>query len=68
MDRLGVSLPGQVSTPAMLVTAPRRPFGQNRSGACGAVVHRQTAHDVQSVIRAARDCGLPLSVRGGVSR
>ena len=33
-----------------------------------AVVHRQTAFDVQSAIRAVRDCGLPLSVRGGVSR
>ena len=30
-----------------------------------AVVHCRTTEDVQSAIRAARDCGLPLSVRGG---
>lgn len=30
-----------------------------------AVVHCQTPEDVQSAIRAARDCDLPLSVRGG---
>ena len=30
-----------------------------------AVAHCRTAQDVQSAIRAARDCDLPLSVRGG---
>jgi FAD/FMN-containing dehydrogenase len=30
-----------------------------------AVVHCRTTDDVQLAIRAARDCGLPLSVRGG---
>jgi hypothetical protein len=30
-----------------------------------AVVHCRTAKDVQAAIRAARDCDLPLSVRGG---
>src|SRR6266850_3983731 len=30
-----------------------------------AVAHCRTAEDVQSAIRAARDCDLPLSVRGG---
>ena len=30
-----------------------------------AIAHCRTAQDVQSVIRAARDCNLPLSVRGG---
>ena len=30
-----------------------------------AVAHCRTTQDVQSAIRAARDCGLPLSVRGG---
>ena len=30
-----------------------------------AVVHCRTPQDVQSWIRAARDCDLPLSVRGG---
>src|SRR6516165_1689181 len=29
------------------------------------VVHCRTAQDVQSAIRAVRDCDLPLSVRGG---
>src|SRR5215475_16020388 len=30
-----------------------------------AVVHCRTVQDVQSAIRAVRDCELPLSVRGG---
>ena len=30
-----------------------------------AVAHCRTTQDVQSAIRAARDCGLPLSIRGG---
>ena len=30
-----------------------------------AIAHCRTAQDVQSAIRAARDCNLPLSVRGG---
>ena len=30
-----------------------------------AVVHCRTTEDVQLAIRTARDCGLPLSVRGG---
>jgi FAD/FMN-containing dehydrogenase len=30
-----------------------------------AVAHCRTPEDVQSAIRAARDCQLPLSVRGG---
>jgi hypothetical protein len=30
-----------------------------------AVVHCRTVQDVQSAIRAVRDCDLPLSVRGG---
>ena len=30
-----------------------------------AIAHCRTAQDVQSTIRAARDCNLPLSVRGG---
>jgi FAD/FMN-containing dehydrogenase len=30
-----------------------------------AVVHCRTTEDVQSSIKIARDCGLPLSVRGG---
>ena len=64
--RLGERLPGRVSTPAMTATPPRRPFGQNRLGACRApssTARRATTSRL--AIRAARDCGLPLSVRGG---
>jgi FAD/FMN-containing dehydrogenase len=67
--RLGERLPGWVSTPgadgyAAATAIWSKPVGHMPR----AVVHCQTADDVQSAIRAARDCGLPLSVRGGVSR
>jgi FAD/FMN-containing dehydrogenase len=66
LDRLAVSLPGQVSTPGdagyVAATATwSKPVGR----APRAVVHCQTVDDVRSAIRAARDCDLPLSVRGG---
>jgi FAD/FMN-containing dehydrogenase len=69
LDRLAVSLPGQVSTPGdasygAAIGHLVKPAGRMPR----AVVHRQTGDDVQSAIRAARDCRLPLSVRGGVSR
>ena len=69
LDRLAVSLPGQVSTPGdasygAATAIWSKPVGRMPR----AVVHRQTADDVRLAIRAARDCGLPLSVRGGVSR
>jgi hypothetical protein len=69
LDRLAASLPGQVSTAgddgyAAATATWLKPVGRMPR----AVVHRQTADDVQSAIRAPRDCGLPLSVRGGVSR
>ena len=50
----------------MTATPPQRRSGQSRSAACRAL--SSTAgqpEDVQSAIRAARDCDLPLSVRGG---
>ena len=66
LHRLGSQAPGRVSMP-----------GDDRYGAATAiwpkpvgrmpraVVHCRTAEDVQSAIRAARDCDLALSVRGG---
>ena len=64
--RLGERLPGRVSTPsedgyAAATAIWSKPVGRMPR----AVVHCQTADDVRSAIRAARDCGLPLSVRGG---
>jgi FAD/FMN-containing dehydrogenase len=69
LHRLGERLPGRLFTPgddgyAAATAIWSKPVGRMPR----AVVHRQTADDVQSAIRAARDCGLPLSVRGGVSR
>ena len=66
LHRLGGQVPGGVSMP-----------GDDRYGAATAIwpkpvgrmpraiVHCRTAEDVQSAIRAARDCDLALSVRGG---
>jgi FAD/FMN-containing dehydrogenase len=64
--RLGERLPGGVSTPgdpgyieATAIWA--KPVGRMPR----AVVHCRTAEDAALAIRAARDCDLPLSVRGG---
>jgi FAD/FMN-containing dehydrogenase len=64
--RLGERLPGQLSLPgdpgyteATAIWA--KPIGRMPR----AVVHCRTAEDVRLAIRAARDCDLPLSVRGG---
>ncbi|HXW70309.1 MAG TPA: FAD-binding protein [Methylocella sp.] len=66
LDRLGEQLPGRVSMPgeegyAAAIAIWAKPVGPVPQ----AVVHCQTTEDVQSAIRAARDCDLPLSVRGG---
>ena len=66
LDRLSEQMPRRVSTPGndgyAAATAIRsKPVARMPR----AVVHCQTADDVQSAIRAARDCGLSLSVRGG---
>src|SRR5262245_37256065 len=63
---LGGQLPGRVSRPgddryAAATAIWAKPVGRMPR----AVVHCRTPQDVQSVIRAARDCDLPLSVRGG---
>jgi FAD/FMN-containing dehydrogenase len=66
LSRLGERLPGRLSTPgdpgyieATAIWA--KPVGRMPR----AVVHCRTAEDVAFAIRAARDCDLQLSVRGG---
>src|SRR3984893_5612971 len=64
--RLGGQLPGRVSRPgddgyAAATSIWPKPVGRTPL----AVVHCPNPEDVQSAIRAARDCDLPLSVRGG---
>jgi len=56
----GVSLPGEdgYAAATAIWTKPVGPLPR-------AVVHCRTTEDVQSSIKIARDCGLPLSVRGG---
>src|SRR5215469_2465890 len=66
LRRLGGQLPGHVSRPgddryAAATAIWAKPVG----GMPRAVLHCRTPKDVQSAIRAARDCDLPLSVRGG---
>ena len=66
LRRLDGQLPGRVSRPGdnryIAATALwAKPIGRMPR----AVVHCRTPQDVQSAIRAARDCDLPLSVRGG---
>ena len=66
LRRLEAQLPGRVSlsgehgyaAAAAIWAKPVGPLPR-------AVVHCRTTDDVQSAIRTARDCGLPLSVRGG---
>jgi FAD/FMN-containing dehydrogenase len=66
LRRLGEQLSGQLSMPgddryAAATAIWAKPVGVRPR----AVVHCQTVEDVQLAIRAARDCHLPLSVRGG---
>lgn len=66
LHRLSTQLSGRLSKPgddryAAATAIWAKPIGRMPR----AVVHCRTAEDVQSVIRAARDCQLPLSVRGG---
>jgi FAD/FMN-containing dehydrogenase len=63
---LGEQLPGRLSMSgddryAAATAIWAKPVGHMPR----AVAHCQTPEDVQSAIRAARDCDLPLSVRGG---
>jgi FAD/FMN-containing dehydrogenase len=66
LHRLGEQLPGRLSRPGsdryVAATAIwAKPVGRMPR----AVVHCRTPEDVQAAIRAARECHLPLSVRGG---
>jgi FAD/FMN-containing dehydrogenase len=63
---LGGQLPGRVSLPggdgyAAATAIWAKPVGSMPR----AVIHCRTTDDVQLSIAIARDCGLPLSVRGG---
>jgi FAD/FMN-containing dehydrogenase len=65
-QRLDRRLPGQVSKPGDARYAAATAIWAKPVGCTPrAVVHCRNAEDVQSAVRAARDCGLPLSVRGG---
>ena len=67
LRRLEAQLPGRVSLPpggdgyAAAIAIWAKPAGPMPR----AVVHCRTTDDVQLSIAIARDCGLPLSVRGG---
>ena len=64
--RLRERLPGRVSTRSQDGYAAATAIWSKPAGRMlRAVVHCQTGDDIRSAIRAARDCGLPLSVRGG---
>jgi FAD/FMN-containing dehydrogenase len=64
--KLGNQLPGRLSMPGDEGYVAATAIWAKPSGAMPrAVVHCRTVQDVQSAIRAVRDCDLPLSVRGG---
>jgi FAD/FMN-containing dehydrogenase len=64
--RLREQLSGRLSLPEEdRYTAATAIWPKPVGGMPRAVAHCWTAQDVQWAIRAARDCDLPLSVRGG---
>src|SRR5262245_44278150 len=64
--RLGRQLPGGVSRPGDAgYVAATAIWAKPVDRAPCAVAHCRTAEDVQSAIRAARHCDIPLSARGG---
>jgi FAD/FMN-containing dehydrogenase len=64
--RLGKKLAGKLSLPGDEAYGAATAIWAKPTGALPrAIAHCETAADVQSAIRAARDCHLPLSVRGG---
>ena len=66
LHKLGNQLPGRLSMPGDEGYVAATAIWAKPSGAMPrAVVRCRTAQDVQSAIRAVRDCDLPLSVRGG---
>jgi len=66
LQKLGNQLSGRLSMPGDDRYVAATAIWAKPSGAMPrAVVHCRTVQDVQSAIRAVRDCDLPLSVRGG---
>src|SRR5215831_14472036 len=66
LHKAGNQLPGRLSMPGDDRYLAATAIWAKPSGTMPrAVVHCRTVQDVQSAIRAARDCELPLSVRGG---
>src|SRR6516162_5005712 len=66
LRRLGGQLPGHVSRPGDDRYAAATAIWAKPTGSMPrAVVHCRTPQDVQWAIRAARDCDVALSVRGG---
>src|SRR5262252_4958052 len=65
LHRLNLQLPGRVSVPGNDRYAAATAIWAKSDRTPRAVVRCQTAEDVQVAIRAARNCDLPLSVRGG---
>src|SRR5215813_2825180 len=65
LHRLNLQLAGRVSVPGDDRYATATAIWAKSDRTPRAVVHCQTAEDVQVAIRAARSCDLPLSVRGG---
>ena len=66
LHRLGQKLHGRLSTPGdEAYTAATAIWAKPVGRVPRAVVHCRTVEDVKLAVRAARDCGLPLSVRGG---
>ena len=66
LRRLGSQLQGRLSLPGDDGYAAATAIWAKSTGpAPRAVAHCLTAQDVQAAIRAARECDLPLSVRGG---
>ena len=66
LQKLGNQLAGRLSMPGDDRYVAATAIWAKPSGTMPrAVVHCRTVQDVQSAIRAVRDCDLPLSVRGG---
>jgi FAD/FMN-containing dehydrogenase len=66
LHHLGEQLPGRLSMPGDKgYTAATAIWAKPAGRTPRAVVHCRSSGDVQAAIRAARDCDLPLSVRGG---
>ena len=65
LHRLNLQLSGRVSVPSNDRYATPTAIWAKSDRTPRAVVHCQTAEDVQAAIRAARTCDLPLSVRAG---